>query len=293
MNRVSVAAYAKTNLALRILNREPSGYHRIETLFALLDLHDELTVERTEADITVSVRGADTGPERDNLAYRAADMILEDVGRPFGVRIELTKSIPVQAGLGGGSSDGAATLHAVNMLAGNPVSHEQIMAHAAELGSDVPFFASRFAYAAGRGRGELLAEVAGPPRAPALIVVPEFGISTREAYESLDTLRLGGKPQPTGPLPLEDITDWSTARELSVNDFEVVLFRKMPRLGELYSNLDNTGAILTRLCGSGSAVIAVYTTTEERDAATRVISSGERTIPTAVRGSAATFPVPV
>jgi len=290
---VRVAAHAKTNLILRVLERENSGYHRIETLFALLDLHDELTVERTNAGVTVSVRGADTGPEDENLAYRAANMILEAAGWPCGVRIHLRKSVPVQAGLGGGSSDGAATLHAVNMLAGTPVSANDIMAFASDLGSDVRFFASRFAYAIGRGRGELLTEITGPPRAPALIVLPEFGISTREAYDALAASRSGIQLQRTDSLSFENLTVWTKARELSENDFEAVLFRKMPPLQELYAVLEDTGAIITRLCGSGSALIAVYATTEERDAAMKVVPDTERTIPTAVRGSAAPLPTPV
>ena len=106
MNRVRIAAHAKANLTLRILDREPSGYHNLETLFSLLELHDVLEVERIESGIEFSARGADTGPEHQNLAYRAADLVLDATGRKFGVKIALTKSIPVQAGLGGGSSHG-------------------------------------------------------------------------------------------------------------------------------------------------------------------------------------------
>jgi len=120
-DRVRIAAHAKANLFLRVLARETSGFHSIESLFTLLELADELVVQRIAQGIELEVQGADTGPTEDNLAYRAAALMLEATGRRFGVRIALTKNIPVQAGLGGGSSDAAAALHAVNALAQHAV----------------------------------------------------------------------------------------------------------------------------------------------------------------------------
>ncbi|KPK00745.1 MAG: hypothetical protein AMS20_15040, partial [Gemmatimonas sp. SG8_28] len=153
---VTVQAHAKVNLFLRVLARESSGFHSLETLFALLELHDTLTVERQSEGITIDVEGADTGPPEQNLAYRAAELVLDATGRRFGVRIRLIKRIPVQAGLGGGSSDGAAALHAANALADNAVPRPEILQFAARLGSDVPFLASGAALALGWGRGERL-----------------------------------------------------------------------------------------------------------------------------------------
>src|SRR2546423_14203481 len=117
MDAVRVAAHAKINLFLRILARESSGFHQIETAFALLELADELVVRRTDSGVTLEVDGPDLGPSDENLAVRAANMVLNATGNRFGVAIKLTKRIPVRAGLGGGSSDGAAALHAVNALA--------------------------------------------------------------------------------------------------------------------------------------------------------------------------------
>ena len=119
--RVTIAAHAKLNLFLRILARETSGYHQIETAFTLLELADELVVRRTPRGVTLAVQGPDLGNPEENLAVRGARAVLEATGHRFGVAIELTKRIPVRAGLGGGSSDAAAALHAVNALAGNAV----------------------------------------------------------------------------------------------------------------------------------------------------------------------------
>jgi len=155
-DRITVRAHAKANLFLRVLARETTGFHSIETLFTLLELHDDLTVERTAGGIDLTVTGADTGPAEQNLAYRAAALVLEATGNKFGVRIHLAKSIPVRAGLGGGSSDGAATLHAVNRLADGAIPRHEILQLASKLGSDVPFLASGAPLALGWGRGERL-----------------------------------------------------------------------------------------------------------------------------------------
>src|SRR5882724_6692187 len=109
-DRVRIAAHAKINLFLRILARETSGYHQIETAFTLLELADELVVTRSAQGVDLQVDGPDLGPAEENLAVRAARAVLEATGRKFGVRIELTKRIPTRAGLGGGSSDAAAAL---------------------------------------------------------------------------------------------------------------------------------------------------------------------------------------
>lgn len=287
MISLRVSAFAKTNLFLHVLAREVSGFHNIETLFALLELHDELTIEKTEGGIEIDVEGADTGPERQNLAYRAADKILGATGRAFGVNIRLTKAIPVQAGLGGGSSDGAATLLAVNALAGNSVPEKQILQFAGELGSDVPFFASRAAFAIGWGRGERLLEIPGPCGAPALIVLPGFGVSTKEAYESLSVHRAGGKAYHPRVLDCENLTDWDTIKHQSANDFEDVLLDRKPALRDVFSRLEESEPILTRLCGSGSAIIAIYNSESDRDRVRYSFSDTDLVIPTNIRAEPA------
>jgi 4-diphosphocytidyl-2-C-methyl-D-erythritol kinase len=293
MDKVQVCAHAKTNLVLRVLDKELSGFHNLETLFVLLDLHDFVTVERRDHGITVDVEGANTGLERENLAYKAAESVLRAASRPFGVHIHIQKSIPVQAGLGGGSSDGAATLHAVNLLADSAFPLDQVFRFAADLGSDVPFFASRVACAIGRGRGDRIIDVEGPNSAPALVVMPSFGVSTREAYELLSASRRGaGMPHST-VLSNASFSSWAGIVEVTANDFEEVLFRKEAKLHDFFSRLVDTGPLLTRLCGSGSAMIAVYTSVSARDAAKTEFPDASRVIPTRIRDAPAPGPEPV
>src|SRR6266478_1867877 len=177
-----VLAHAKVNLFLRILARESSGFHQIETAFALLEMADELVVRRTGSGVTLEVAGPDLGPSDENLAVRAARMVLDATGNRFGVTIKLTKRIPVRAGLGGGSSDGAAALHAVNALAGNAVPRHELLHFGVQLGADVAFFAGGAALALAWGRGERQFRLAAPASHPALLAVPPIQVSTPDAY---------------------------------------------------------------------------------------------------------------
>ncbi len=129
---VGVPALAKLNLFLRVLGRETDGYHALETLFCLVDLADELTAERREGSgVTLDVEGADVGPAEDNLAVRAARQVLAATGNRFAVHLRLAKRIPVRSGLGGGSSDAAAALLAVNRLANDAVPRHELLQLAA------------------------------------------------------------------------------------------------------------------------------------------------------------------
>jgi len=288
---VRVAAHAKLNLVLRILARETSGYHQIETAFALLELADELEVRRVESGVSLEVDGPDLGPADDNLAVRAARAVLEATGNRFGVALRLTKRIPVRAGLGGGSSDAAATLHAVNALAGNAVPRHELLHLATRLGADVAFCASGAPLALAWGRGERLFRAPAPPAAPALVAVPSIAVATPDAYRWWD--EANPTPVSRGPvvLDVEALATWGSIGRLGGNDFESPVFAKHPELRALYERLAGTGPVWVRLCGSGSAVAAVYKKEKERDdAAERVGTRGQRLIATTTRATAAPAP---
>ena len=291
MDAVRVAAHAKINLFLRILAREASGFHQIETAFALLELADELQVRRTDAGVELEVNGPDLGPTDENLAVRAARAVLDATGNRFGVAIALTKRIPVRAGLGGGSSDGAAVLHAVNALAGNAVPRHELLHFAARLGADVAFFAGGAALAVAWGRGERQFRLPAPPSLPALIAIPAIAVATPDAYRWWDD------QNPTitarGPVVLdaEALATWGSIGRLGGNDFEGPVFAKHPELRSLYERLAGTGPVWVRLCGSGSAVAAVYKKEGERDdAVQRLGEKQQRLIKTSTRATVAPAP---
>src|SRR5258708_1648975 len=288
---VRIAAHAKINLFLRILARDGSGYHQIETAFALVDLADDLEVRRIDSGVTLEVEGPDLGPVADNLAVRAARAVLEATGNKFGVALQLRKRIPVRAGLGGGSSDAAAALHAVNALAGNAVPRHELLHLAARLGADVAFCASGAPLALAWGRGERLFRLAAPPAAPALVAVPPVAVSTPDAYRWWD--EANPTPVTRGPVSLnaEALATWGSIGRLGGNDFESLAFAKHPELRALYERLAGTGPVWVRLCGSGSAVAAVYKKESEReDAAVRLGERQQQLIRTATRADVAPAP---
>jgi 4-diphosphocytidyl-2-C-methyl-D-erythritol kinase len=293
--RVRVTAHAKVNLFLRVLARETGGYHQIETAFALLELADEVTVQRTPqpGSVSLDVRGPDLGPVEENLAVRAARAVLEGTGRRFGVAIELTKRIPVRAGLGGGSSDAAATLHAVNALAEGAVPKPELLHFAARLGADVAFFASGAPAAIGWGRGERLFRLAPPPAAPALVAVPPVGVATPDAYQWWDQLH--PNPEARGPVifAADAFAAWGSIGRLGGNDFELAVFGKHPPLRALFERLAATHPHWVRLCGSGSAVAAVYANERLRDdAVAQLGAKQQQLIPTVTRAVPAGGPEP-
>ena len=287
-DRVQAQAHAKINLLLRILARESTGFHQIETVFQLLELADDLAVTRTAGGVTLDVDGPDLGPAEDNLAVRAAQLVLDATGRKFGVAIALTKHIPVRAGLGGGSSDAAAVLHAVNALAGHAVPRHELLHLATRLGADVAFFASGAATALAWGRGERLFRLPAPPPAPALIAVPAVGVSTPEAYRWWDEMH--PEPSARGPVVLDAdaLGTWGSIGRLGGNDFEVPVFSRQPTLREVFEQLAATGPLWVRLCGSGAAVAAIYRSARDRDDAAQALHAKlARPIATTTRATAA------
>lgn len=257
-------AHAKANLFLRVLAREASGYHGLETLFCLLSLADRLTAERREdGAVSIEVRGMDVGPDADNLAVRAAEMVLQATGRRFGVHLTLEKQIPAQAGLGGGSSDAAAALVLTNQLAGDAVPRHELLQFAARLGSDVPFFLSEARLALAWGHGERMLRLPPLPAAPALLLVPPEGMPTAEAYAWIDEAgpesRRGGLA-----LDLDALRGWGDVARMAGNDFEAPLFSRVPKLKAAFEALAATRPLLCRLTGSGSAFLAVYRTEGDR-----------------------------
>lgn len=269
----TLEAPAKLNLFLRVLAREQDGFHGIETLFCLISLSDRLTATRLEEPrVTLDVTGAECGPTEDNLAVRAARMVLEATGSRFGVHLDLTKRIPVRAGLGGGSSDAATALQAVNQLAGNPIPRHELLQFAARLGSDIPFFLSGGPLALAWGHGARMLRLAPLPAAPALLLVPPVAISTADAYRSVDAAWQGAGRRGAVALDLETLSSWGNIGRLSGNDFEFALFGRHPEIKRAFEALAGTGPLLCRMTGSGATLFAVYRTARDRDDARQMLA---------------------
>ena len=257
---VEVIAPAKLNLWLQVLGRRPDGYHEIETLMVAVSLYDTLTfVDDPSGALSLRCSDPSLPKGSDNLVLKAADRLKAATGCPRGARIELTKAIPAQAGLAGGSSDAAAALVALDRLWDLRLSPERRDALAAELGSDVPFF--QYAPAAVcRGRGERVEAVPLKQTYHFVLVCPPVGSSTADVYGQLTPPE---HPRPIGPV-LEALARGGSAelgRSL-FNRLRAVAEALRPELSRVGDALLNLGPVLdgSSMSGSGSAYFGLCRT---------------------------------
>lgn len=263
-----IAAQAKLNLHLRVLSREDSGYHSIETIFHRIDLADEIQVEITAGNRSLDVSGADTGPVEANLAWKAAVLYASHNSWPAGFAIHLDKKIPMGAGLGGGSADAAAVLRALNSLSPSPMPIAGLLSLSARLGADVPFLAGDSVMALAWGRGERMLALDPLPRHDVLLMTPEFSVSTKDAYAWLDEDRaaLERANREMGELQIApdsiefdsvNLRSWPAIAKFARNDFETSVAARHPKLNEYLARLRASRAILAGMTGSGSTVFGI------------------------------------
>jgi len=270
MPEVRVAAQAKINLRLKILAREEGGYHSIETIFARIDLADDVLVRVGGSGRSIDCKGADVGPAEKNLAFRAAMAYAETTGWPEAFSIEITKKIPIGGGLGGGSSDAGAVLRALDAM--SPLRHgPRLVALAAELGADVAFLTLDCPLALAWSRGERLMPLPTLPMRHVVIVTPDHGIATAEAYQWVAESRMGFSPTAfiiDAAAPCE----WPRMASIATNDFDAVVFNRFPELRKAAASMRQNGAIICMLAGSGSSVIGIFE--EHQDAENALTATG-------------------
>jgi 4-diphosphocytidyl-2-C-methyl-D-erythritol kinase len=266
LSRVRVLAPAKINLHLEILGQRPDGYHAIETLMVAVDLCDELIFEDS-ADAEVRLRCDDpnltVGPE--NLILRAAFLLRKELGVALGAAIGLAKRIPWAAGLGGGSSDAAATLAGLNELWRLGLSSDRLKDLASRLGSDVPFFFDAPA-AFGVGRGEITTPAPIGRTLDLVLVMPPFGLNTAEVYR--ERRQAGGAVERKDPGPaLKALADGDVEAlgRLLHNRLQEPAARVAPMMARLGHRLGSLGAAGWLMTGSGSCLFALCR--DEREAA--------------------------
>jgi 4-diphosphocytidyl-2-C-methyl-D-erythritol kinase len=263
---VSLPALAKINLFLRVLSRDDEGYHGLETLLCLISLCDVLTAERRDGNgVTLEVVGPNVGPAQENLAVRAATRVLQATGNRFAVHLRLEKRIAVRAGLGGGSSDAAAALNAVNSLAGNVVPRHELLQFAAQLGSDVPFFMTGAPLALAWNRGERMIRLPPLPPSPALLVTPDVPIATPEAFNWIDQSRASGVRRGAVALDLAALSQWGDIGRMAGNDFESPVFGRHSQIRAAFEALVATRPLVCRMSGSGSTLFGIYRSARDRD----------------------------
>ncbi|WP_338824493.1 4-diphosphocytidyl-2-C-methyl-D-erythritol kinase [Moorella humiferrea] len=258
MDALKVRAYGKINLTLKVLDRRPDGYHNLSTIFQSIALQDTLELNREAEGIAIEVKGASLPTGKDNLIYRAAALLKRRYGFS-GIRIILTKKIPIAAGLGGGSSDAAAALVGINYLFNLGLTPGQLVRLGAEVGADVPFCVLG-GTALGRGRGDELSLLPSPPRLWLVLVKPSFGVSTAAVYRHWDTDPPEENPEPPNEgriLEAIKAGDRKLLIDALGNDLETITCRLYPEVKDIKLKLMEAGAERAVMCGSGPTVFGV------------------------------------
>ena len=279
VRRIHTRAFAKINLTLRVLGVAPDGYHELRTTFQTLTLHDTLTFAAVPGPFRIQCDEPSCPVDETNLVWRAANLMWRACGRrrPMeGVTVRLIKRIPLAGGLGGGSSDAAATLRALSVLWNVPFDLRSLEGMARELGADVPFFLTG-GTALGLGRGDRLLPLADLPSLPVVLVSPPFGVSTRDAYRWWDAeshpesvgagSRPGRRHQSTIPgldLPAAEIR----------NDLQPPVSRHHRGVARIVSRLRRLGARHAAMSGSGSAVFGLFDARREAQGAALALARG-------------------
>ena len=250
-----VLAHAKLNLSLRVLYKRPDNFHELRTVFQTISLADELTISYSASKQTQIEIADNTIP--DNLVERAARRCLDAMRLTAKVHFTLKKRIPMGAGLGGGSSDAAAVLLALPALAGKALPIERLSEVAASLGSDVPFFLYG-GTALGLGKGDELYPLPDSKPRYGVLIAPDIHVGTPEAYRDLSA----SLSDPTPKLASFQAGCWQTQGFEPVNDFEIPVFQRHPRLATIRKSLIQKGAEIALMTGSGSSIFAFFNTKE-------------------------------
>lgn len=261
---VTILGRAKINLTLDVLGLRDDGYHEIATVMQSLALADTLILTRQEEEITLRVDLAGLEADERNLAHRAAALIRKECGLRGGVHIDITKRIPVAAGLAGGSADAAATLRGMNELYTLGLSDDELCALGAQLGSDIPFSLMGGTVLA-TGRGERLHRLADFPATVVLLAKPPVSVSTPWAYRSYDEHAPVFHPDNASFMDALEHGDRDRCVQLMANVLEPVTEAAHPVIADYRARMRAHGALCAMMSGSGPTVFGLFA--EEQAAA--------------------------
>jgi len=260
---ILVQAYAKINLTLEVLSKREDGYHNIVSVMQSVSLCDRLRIRALPSEIIVDCSYPGVPSGRENIAFKAADRLKRSLGVKKGAWISIRKGIPSAAGLGGGSSDAAAVLRALNRLWNAGLSEDELTALAKDVGADVPFFI-RGGTALAQGIGERLKKLSPIPALWFVLVKPPFGVSTKEIYEKFDSMEKKIKSRPDHQQLLTALyrSELKNACAHMVNMLEEVTVSLHPQVKDVIYALKQAGCEKVLMCGSGPTVCGVVPSRE-------------------------------
>lgn len=255
---MDLKALAKINLGLDVLGKREDGYHNVRMVMQSIYLYDNVRIQQKRAPGIELVSNLYYLPtDSGNIAYKAAQMLMEEFGLPGGIRITLEKHIPVAAGMAGGSSNAAAVLFGMNRLYGLGLSQQELMERGVRLGADVPYCIMRGTVLA-EGIGEKLTILPSMPKCAVLIAKPPISVSTKVVYEALDSMEIIRHPDIDGLLLALEKGSLKDAAACMGNVLEDVTITRYPVINDIKQEMIDAGALNAMMSGSGPTVFGLF-----------------------------------
>lgn len=275
MEKISLKAYGKINLALDVLRKRPDGYHDLDMIMQMVGVYDDIVIEKNGTnEIKVMADAMELANEKGNLAYMAAKMLFDEFGINEGVTITITKRIPIAGGMAGGSSDCATTLIGINTLFDLGLSKEDLMERGVKLGADVPYCVLG-GTARARGIGEVLDVLPTPPKCHVIIAKPHVSVSTAYVYGHIKPLEIEKRPDVEGMIQALENSDLNKLASLIYNVMEDVTVPEYPVIADIKNIMINEGSLNSIMSGSGPTVFGLFDDKEKADKAMASLKDSE------------------
>ena len=269
-------AMAKINLGLDILGKREDGYHEVRMLMQTIQMYDLLDIrKKEEPGISLSTNLPYVPSDERNLVYKAAKLLMDEFDIQEGISMKLTKSIPVAAGMAGGSSDAAAAFIGVNRMFRLGLTEEQLMERAVKVGADVPYCIMR-GTALAEGIGEKLTRLPKVPKCYVLVGKPGINVSTKTAYENLNLAEIGKHPDIDGMIGDIEKGDLYAMASKMENVFEPGIIRQYPVIGDIKTLMEEKGALKAVMSGSGPTVFGIFAEKKKAMKAYNVLKADEK-----------------
>lgn len=277
MNEYRIKAYAKINLGLDVIRRLPNGYHEVKMIMQSIGLYDELTLKRVPDGITLTTDHPELSCGEDNLAYRAAKLMLDTWHIPEGIHIHLQKNIPIAAGMAGGSTDAAAVMKGISRLFDLEIPLPRLMELGMSIGADVPYcILSGTALA--EGMGEKLTPLTPAPDFYILVAKPDISVSTKYVYEHLDITKIQRHPDISGMVRSIESSSLQGILDRMGNVLETVTIPAYPVIDTLKHRIRELGAINSLMSGSGPTVFGIFLSEQAAEFACEQLKSENSSI---------------
>ncbi len=250
-------AYAKINLGLDVIGKLENGYHEVRMVMQTVGIYDELSFEKTESGITVTTDSGELPTNEDNLIYQAAKLMMETYGIQGGIRIHLTKNIPIAAGMAGGSTDAAATMKGMNRLYDLDCTLKELMELGVKIGADVPYCIMG-GTALAEGIGEKLTALPAAPDCYLLVAKPDINVSTKYVYNHLDAEGIAEHPDIDGMVQAIEKGSLQGILNRLGNVLETVTVKAYPVIDTIKNRMKELGAVGSLMSGSGPTVFGIF-----------------------------------